>query len=141
MYGVGGTMGPLIATSFVRGGYHWSTFYFIPLGIAALCLGWCGWAFLGYEKDTTLHHSPETGGTPPSRFARSKKVFTSKPTIFGAMFIFAYQGAEVAISGWIVSFLVSYRGGDLSQVGYVTSGFWAGITLGKKTHTQMLPLF
>jgi len=47
------------------------------------------------------------------------------------MFIFAYQGAEVAMSGWIVSFLVSYRGGDLSKVGYVTAGFWGGITLGR----------
>lgn len=41
------------------------------------------------------------------------------------------QGAEVAISGWVISFLVQFRHGDPSKVGYVTSGFWAGITLGE----------
>jgi fucose permease len=131
IYGVGGTVGPLIATSLVRSGLHWSTFYFIPLGISAFCLGFIVWAFWGYEKETPQHYNDPVGGTPTSRWARSRKLFTSKPTLIGAMFIFAYQGAEVAISGWVVSFLVSYRGGDLTKVGYVTAGFWGGITLGK----------
>lgn len=42
-----------------------------------------------------------------------------------------YQGGEVAISGWVISYLIHYRKGDPSQVGNVTSGFWAGITLGR----------
>lgn len=54
-----------------------------------------------------------------------------RPTVLGSMFIFAYQGAEVAISGWIISFLIQMRNGDPSKVGYVTSGFWGGITVGK----------
>ncbi|KAE8138376.1 hypothetical protein BDV38DRAFT_282052 [Aspergillus pseudotamarii] len=29
------------------------------------------------------------------------------------------------------SFLISYRGGDSRRVGYVSAGFWAGITLGR----------
>jgi fucose permease len=129
IYGVGGTVGPLIATSLVNKGLHWSTYYYLPLGIAVFSMGSCGWAFKGFEKDTPQHHNGQPTST--SRRARSRKIFTSKPTIFGGMFIFAYQGAEVAISGWIVSFLVSYRGGDLSKVGYVTSGFWGGITIGR----------
>ncbi|RDW64623.1 hypothetical protein BP6252_10274 [Coleophoma cylindrospora] len=132
MYGVGGTIGPLIATSLVRNGYHWSTFYFTTLGIAAFNVGWCGWSFWGYEKDTPQHHDgPVTVRTSASPLARARKLVTHRPTLFGAMFIFAYQGIEVAISGWVVSFLVSYRGGDLTKVGYVSAGFWAGITLGR----------
>ncbi len=42
-----------------------------------------------------------------------------------------YQGAEVAISGWVISYLIHYRNGDPSQVGNVTAGFWAGITVGR----------
>jgi fucose permease len=42
-----------------------------------------------------------------------------------------YQGAEVAISGWVISYLIHYRRGDPSHVGNVTSGFWAGITVGR----------
>lgn len=37
----------------------------------------------------------------------------------------------MAISGWVISYLIHYRKGDPSQVGNVTSGFWAGITLGR----------
>lgn len=47
------------------------------------------------------------------------------------MFYSFYQGAEVAISGWVISYLIHYRKGDPSQVGNVTSGFWGGITLGR----------
>jgi len=87
----------------------------------------------------------ELGGTtqePQSSGIRSKSkakwqsfrsLMADKTTILGALFIFAYQGAEVAISGWIISFLVQFRNGDPSKVGFVTSGFWAGITLGRFT--------
>ena len=60
-----------------------------------------------------------------------KEALVNKTTIFGALFIFAYQGAEVSISGWVVSFLISYRRSSPAHVGYVTAGFWAGITIGR----------
>lgn len=47
------------------------------------------------------------------------------------MFLFAYQGAEVSISGWFISFLIEARHGDSHKVGYATAGFWAGVTLGR----------
>ncbi|KAH8596116.1 major facilitator superfamily domain-containing protein [Bisporella sp. PMI_857] len=59
------------------------------------------------------------------------KAFKNKVVILGALFIFAYQGAEVSISGWVISFLISARNGNPSSVGYVTAGFWSGITLGR----------
>jgi fucose permease len=31
----------------------------------------------------------------------------------------------------VISFLINYRKGDPAQVGYVTAGFWARITLGR----------
>ncbi len=43
----------------------------------------------------------------------------------------SYQGAEVAISGWVISYLIHYRQGNPAQVGNVTSGFWGGITVGR----------
>ena len=51
--------------------------------------------------------------------------------LLGALFVFAYQGAEVSISGWAISFLISERGGDPTRVGYATAGFWGGITVGR----------
>ena len=37
----------------------------------------------------------------------------------------------MAISGWVISYLIHYRRGSPSQVGNVTSGFWGGITVGR----------
>lgn len=53
-------------------------------------------------------------------------------------FIFFYQGAEVSMGGWIVTFLLDYRGGNPSSTGYVSSGYWAGITLGRFLLTAYL---
>jgi len=42
-----------------------------------------------------------------------------------------YVGAEVTAGGWVVEFLVSVRKGVPSKVGYVASGFWGGLTVGR----------
>ena len=34
-------------------------------------------------------------------------------------------------TGWVVEFLIRVRGGKPSQVGYVASGFWGGLTAGR----------
>ncbi|TVY41049.1 Bypass of stop codon protein [Lachnellula subtilissima] len=144
-YGIGGTMAPLIATSMISRGYLWSRFYIILLSIAAFNLFFAAWAFWGYEKhedesDPTLpppaseqSNRDQSSTTPGRRWSSMKTLLTDKATLFGALFIFAYQGAEVSISGWVISFLVQFRNGDPTKVGYVTAGFWAGITLGRFT--------
>ncbi|KAL8812259.1 MAG: hypothetical protein Q9200_001157 [Gallowayella weberi] len=133
-YGIGGTIGPLIATGLVSKGKKWSSFYFISIGIAALNLGMAFWAYRTYESDNpsqtnSLLRTPS--GRKTSKSALLKQALKNKTTILGSLFIFAYQGAEVSISGWVISFLISYRHGDPLRVGYVTAGFWAGITIGR----------
>jgi fucose permease len=169
MYGIGGTVGPLIATSLVSKGLVWSRFYAILLGLAALNAVGLGITFWGYERDhpeledllpvlsssADISFSSAAGaaGEPDrnrnhqrqcaksvssgirSRWRTFHTLLSNPPTTLGSIFIFAYQGAEVAISGWVISFLITFRSGDPSRVGYVTSGFWAGITIGRFTLT------
>lgn len=83
---------------------------------------------------TALGQTASRQGAEASDFPRSgllKRAIGHRTTLLGALFIFAYQGAEVSISGWVISFLINYRNGDAAQVGYVTAGFWTGITLGR----------
>lgn len=54
-----------------------------------------------------------------------------------ALFVLFYQGAEVSLAGWVVTFLLDYRHGN-SSVGYVASGFWGGLTLGRLLLTKPL---
>lgn len=127
-YGIGATIAPLMATTLVTHNHPWSTFYFISLSITLCNLILAFFSFRNYEKDNPtinpLHPSS-------SRSKLLKAALTHKTTVLGALFIFCYQGAEVSISGWVISFLISYRHSSPSHVGYVTSGFWAGITLGR----------
>jgi fucose permease len=142
-YGLGGVVGPIIATSMVSHGLSWSRYYLITLGLRSLVVGIVGLAFWNYEKETPTNlldalertasrRAALDAGEPTTRqlFAQSLK---NRITIMGALFVFAYQGAEVSISGWVISFLINYRHGDPAQVGYVTAGFWGGITLGRFT--------
>lgn len=56
----------------------------------------------------------------------------SRPEVWTmALFFFLYVGTEVTAGGWVVSFLVDLRNGVPSKVGYVASGFWGGLTLGR----------
>lgn len=158
-YGLGGTLGPLIATAMVTSGFLvWSRFYVLTLSMAIFNAAFAGWSFWNYEKESSAHSVPLTAvrnahprrqSTEPlandenqpavsraavkssSQFSSMVKSFRNKIILLGALFIFAYQGAEVSISGWVISFLLATRHGNTSSLGYVTSGFWGGITVGR----------
>ncbi|KAF2789567.1 MFS general substrate transporter [Melanomma pulvis-pyrius CBS 109.77] len=147
-YGVGGIVAPIIGTAMVSKGILWSRFYFLPLGLRFFCIAFAGWAFWSYKEDsgptllTTLERTASrqaAGESEVSKVHNLKLALKSRVTIFGALFIFAYQGAEVSISGWVISFLIKYRDGNPASVGYVTAGFWAGITLGRFVLTHLAP--
>ncbi|SGZ48258.1 CIC11C00000002996 [Sungouiella intermedia] len=54
-----------------------------------------------------------------------------------SLFVLCYQGSEVSLGGWIVSYLLDSRGANNSY-GYVLSGFWGGLTLGRLVLTRPL---
>lgn len=134
-----GTVAPIIATSIVSAGSPFTYFYIFTLVLRGLSLAFVGWAFWGFEKEIeelAASHHIETGQmkeSPPkmSGLQTLTKALKKRTTIIGALFIFAYQGAEVTDAGWITSFLINVRHGDPKSVGYVPSGFWAGIALGR----------
>ncbi|KAI0398976.1 MFS general substrate transporter [Xylaria palmicola] len=141
-YGVGGTIGPLIATSIVSnlGADAWNRYYLITISIAAVNAVCWLWSFWNYENETTTAEqasspltasSSTTAAAPRAEVSAMLRSFQSRVVLLGATFIFAYQGAEVSISGWVISFLIAARNGDPTSVGNVTSGFWGGITLGR----------
>ncbi|KAL9031702.1 MAG: hypothetical protein Q9196_000298 [Gyalolechia fulgens] len=133
-YGVGGTVGPLMATTLVAAGRKWSSFYYISLGVTFLNICMAHWAFRNYETDNPAQRNAllrTPSGHKTSKSQLLQQALKNRTTILGSLFIFAYQGAEVSISGWVISFLITYRQGVPSRVGYVTAGFWGGITIGR----------
>ncbi|KAF2094910.1 MFS general substrate transporter [Rhizodiscina lignyota] len=128
-YGVGGVIGPIIATSFVANGILWTRYWLVTLGLRVLCVFTVAFSWWRHEKEAQINLRLE------ARQSAKRQLFwqalRNRTTLIGALFIFAYQGAEVSISGWVISFLISFRNGNPAQVGYVSSGFWAGIAVGR----------
>ncbi|KAF9739365.1 hypothetical protein PMIN06_000935 [Paraphaeosphaeria minitans] len=147
-YGLGGIVAPIIGTAMASRGILWSRFYFICVGLRMCCMLFAGWAFWSYKEDqpqtllSSLQRTATQQAASESHESKSKNLklaLKNRVTIFGALFVFAYQGAEVSISGWVISFLINYRDGDPARVGYVTAGFWGGITLGRFVLTHLAP--
>lgn len=74
---------------------------------------------------------------PAQQKGAMKLALTNHITWLISLFIFCYQGSEVSLGGWIVSYLLDSRGASTSY-GYVLSGFWGGLTLGRLVLTRPL---
>lgn len=143
-------IGPIISTAMVSKGFIWSRFYVVVLAIRVICFFFAGWAFWGLEREaaTQLLSALERTATnraaaeagEPTKFQLLKQAVKNRVTLMGALFIFAYQGAEVATSGWVISFLISYRDGDPAKVGYVSAGFWVRGSLLNTTSNRVIML-
>ncbi|KAL6710154.1 hypothetical protein ACN47E_009945 [Coniothyrium glycines] len=147
-YGLGGIIAPIVGTAIVSQGILWSRFYIGTALLRLVCIAFAAFAFWSYKEDSEptlltgleLIASRRTAAEDvASKMKNLKLALKNRTTIFGALFIFAYQGAEVSISGWFISYLINYRNGDPAKVGYVSAGFWGGITLGRFGLTHLAP--
>lgn len=164
-YGAGATISPLAATSMVNNGMNWNYVYLILLALMVVNSFNANLAFKGAEEDLKpWDHDDEAehliSGLREEegieleevhsleRREAQRRVNTNKqsdmilalknaPTWFIALFVFCYQGSEVSLGGWIVTYLLDYRGVNASY-GYVLSGFWAGLTIGRLVLTRPL---
>ena len=132
-YGIGATIGPLMATGLVTSRHSWSNYYSITLAVVTCAFFSAFWTFRGYEHDNPhlVQMRKTPSGASVSKTKLLKESLKDRSTLLGALFIFSYQGAEVSISGWVISFLITYRGASPSRAGFVTAGFWGGVTLGR----------
>lgn len=136
-YGIGATVSPLLATSMVNRGVKWCYFYALLLGIMACHAINLFLAFDGSAEDLKPWDEPaESAELTPEEKKREdtenmKSALKTCVTWLLSFFVLFYQGAEVSLGGWIVTFLLDYRKGNSNLVGYVASGFWGGLTVGR----------
>lgn len=128
-YGLGATLSPLIATTMItKADLGWYTFYYVMIGGAAIELAASSAAFW-----------PETGAkfraanprTTDKKGGRTKEALSNRVTWICSLFLLAYVGVEVALGGWIVTFMIQVRQGTPFASGMSATGFWLGITVGR----------
>ncbi|KAF8911258.1 MFS general substrate transporter [Mucidula mucida] len=130
-YGVGAFVSPLVATHFA-GTRHWSFHFLISSGIAVLNTVIQCVVFRFRRQEDVLaeagHHPVGGEGQTDENIYRA--IFGIKSVHFLAIFAVIYIGVEVTLGGWIVTFIISERGGGPSA-GYISSGFFGGLTVGR----------
>lgn len=57
-----------------------------------------------------------------------------------SIFMFGYVGTEVAIGGWVVTFMMKVRQGTDFASGMTATGFWLGLTAGRASLGFVTPL-
>lgn len=120
-YAIGGLVGPLVAA--VIGSNFpskWAYFYFVPMGIGAVNLAVCGYAF---RDETSLYQRNvrvAAHGEPPrpaTALVELKATLKQKPVWLLSIFFFLYLGAAITAGGWVVEFLVVVRKGQVRSMG------------------------
>lgn len=82
----------------------------------------------------TLKRNPSSRVVKTARSFRTSNTWNclrNKVVLVCSAFLLAYVGSEVALGGWLVTFMIDVRGGSAFASGLTASGFWAGITVGR----------
>ncbi|THV01372.1 MFS general substrate transporter [Dendrothele bispora CBS 962.96] len=135
-YGLGAFTAPLVATQFAQM-RRWSFHYLVSLGVGGINLVLMVLVFKLRSKDECRKEiglePTEKGTSDRSAF---RQIFALKSVHTMAAFTFMYVGTEVTLGGWIVTYIIQRRGGGPDS-GYISSGFFGGLMLGR---ILLLPL-
>ncbi|KAN0086410.1 Major facilitator superfamily domain containing protein [Elaphomyces granulatus] len=132
-YGAGAIISPVLATALItKTGSPWYYFYYFMIGgaiVEFITLVITFWKADGATFRATRSQAP-THKKGSMRQALLTREY-GRINWVCAIFILGYVGAEVILSGWIVTFMIRVRGGEAFSSGMVATGFWLGITLGR----------
>jgi hypothetical protein len=84
------------------------------------------------DADTTVVAAPKSSGSAN----KMGRIVRDPVVLLVCLWAFIYVGTEVTIGGWIVTFLREVRGAGPSA-GYVSSGFFGGLTVGRVIHVPV----
>ncbi|KAI0754425.1 MFS general substrate transporter [Daedaleopsis nitida] len=132
VYGVGALASPLVSTQFSQLP-HWSFHFLASLGIALSNAILLAAVFRFKDQDSCLAEigqQPSHDVDTSDNNSKYKQMFRLRVLHLMALFILIYVGVEVTLGGWIVTYVINLRGGGPSS-GYISSGFFGGLTFGR----------
>ncbi|KAF9816608.1 hypothetical protein IEO21_04009 [Rhodonia placenta] len=130
-YGLGALVAPLVATHFSATS-HWSFHYIISASIAVSNILLLVAVFRFRNQDDVMADAGQPAEEEGAKERLYHQIMRLKEVHYLATFALIYVGTEVSIGGWIVTFIEQKRGGTASA-GYISSGFFAGLMLGRIT--------
>lgn len=132
-YGLGATVSPLVATTLVtKANLQWYHYYYIMIGFAAVEFVSSVPAF--WANNGQVYRRTHVRPTHARGHPLKEAMFTlpaARTTWICTAFLFIYMGVEVALGGWITTFMIRVRKGSPFASGMVATGFWLGMTVGR----------
>src|SRR6266487_4018351 len=123
-YGTGALLGPVIASAILSIRWGWNSIYLVWIGMSLVLL-------IGFK----LIFKPQNISQPEEVTKTKSNVLVSAlklPTVWvAALFLLIYVGAEVSLGSWSYSFLTEERHASILLAGWMVSGYWLGLTLGR----------
>ncbi len=126
-YGTGALLGPVIASAFLAMRWGWNSVYLVWIGTSVVLL--IGFQLVFKDQNISLQENVTT--KPKSNVLVAA---LSVPIVWvAALFMLIYVGAEVSVGSWSYSFLTEERHASILLAGWMVSGYWIGLTLGRLT--------
>jgi len=126
-YGTGALLGPVIASAFLAMRWGWNSVYIVWIGMSLVLL--IGFQLVFKDQDISLQENVTT--KPKSNVLVAA---LGVPFVWvAALFMLTYVGAEVSVGSWGYSFLTEERHASILLAGWMVSGYWIGLTLGRLT--------
>ncbi|KAL0940275.1 major facilitator superfamily transporter [Colletotrichum truncatum] len=129
-YGLGAAVGPLIASAMVtKANMQWYTFYYVMTSMTGFTFFLTTAAF--WTATGKVHREKHPSSTDGANHTSTAAVIRKPITWLLAFYLLAYVGVEVALGGWIVTFMLRVRHAEPFLAGITTVLFWLGLTLGR----------
>ncbi|GCE15915.1 hypothetical protein KTT_57740 [Tengunoibacter tsumagoiensis] len=123
-YGLGALIGPLLASSIIALSSGWNLVYAVEAAAAAVLLAGFLLAFRSWQE--TPHGTGDQ--VQGNIFLATLRL---RLVTMAAFFLLFYVGVEVSTGAWGFTFLTDLRLGVPLQMGWIISGYWTGLTLGR----------
>ncbi len=125
-YGTGALLGPIIASTILTVGLTWNNVYLIWLLMSLILFGGII-AFFRGRNAVSQEGASKTESNVLMAVLKLRLVWIA------AFFLLFYVGTEVSLGSWSYSFLTEDRHGTTLISGWIVSGYWIGLTLGRLT--------
>jgi fucose permease len=130
-FGVGALIGPLLAAWMLT----FTTWPRVSLVLAAagapfMLAGWITYPRRGADPLAAVR-VPEPSGEAPDRTALMPTVIRQRAVLFAAALLSVYVGLEISVGNWAYNYLLEGRSFSGLLAGYIVSGYWLGLTLGR----------
>jgi fucose permease len=132
-YGVGALIGPIFASVILAISWGWNSVYLLMcLLILPMLCGFLALSTFNLPKPKSEREEQQRDELLDSPTENVLRAALKLPVVWlAACFLLVYVGIEVSLGNWAFTFLLDIRHEGTVMAGWIVSGFWLGLTLGR----------